>query len=233
MKKQFLRGAMAAGLSILSSTVWAQTQMVIGTGVDPSLSQFYVAKAGGFFEKHGLEVELSLGSSGSAMVPLVIGSQIQAALVVEQAGIQTHNLDPDVVIVGQAMRALHWAGLVAKDVPDLDSLKGKSVGVALGTGSEIFWRAMVNTLGLNADDYNVVNVEPPEMVAALERGDIDSFVGWEPWVTRAVGGVEGAKLLRDNDGILDFVGLLLHSEVVAGAFDTGLVMLHYQVLNPA
>ncbi len=39
------------------------------------------------------------------------------------------------------------------------------------------------------------------MVAALERGDIDAFVVWEPWPTRAVMSVPGAKILVGSEGI--------------------------------
>src|SRR5690606_32930237 len=42
----------------------------------------------------------------------------------------------------------------------------------------------------------------PEMVAALERGNIDAFVSWEPWLTRAVQSVSGATILQNNEGIL-------------------------------
>jgi len=46
-----------------------------------------------------------------------------------------------------------------------------------------------------------VNVEAPEMVAAMERGNIDAFVVWEPWPTRATRAISGSKILLSNDQI--------------------------------
>jgi NitT/TauT family transport system substrate-binding protein len=62
---------------------------------------------------------------------------------------------------------------------------------------------MIDKLKLNAADYTVVNVEAPEMVAALERGNIDAYAVWEPWVTRGLGAVKNTKVLRDQEGILE------------------------------
>ncbi len=47
-----------------------------------------------------------------------------------------------------------------------------------GSGSEVFWLAAVNKLKLDPKDYKIVQVEAPEMVAALERGDIDAYSAW-------------------------------------------------------
>ena len=196
----------AALLSLLlgatPSLAQSPTKMVIGTGVDPSLGQFYVAKAAGLFAKNGLDVTLNLGSSGSAMIAYLIGDQLQAALGAEQAGIQDHNLDPNVVAVAEAMQARHFYGLVARNIDSLDGLKGKRIGVDAGSSSQTFWLGLVKTLNLDPKDYKIIQVEPPEMIAALARGDIDAFAGWEPWVTRTLASVPGAKNLRDNDGII-------------------------------
>jgi ABC-type nitrate/sulfonate/bicarbonate transport system substrate-binding protein len=74
-------------LAATISSAWAQpkTKMIIGTGVDPSLAQFYVAKEAGIFERNGLDVQLNQGPSGSSMIAFLIGDQIQAALGAELA----------------------------------------------------------------------------------------------------------------------------------------------------
>lgn len=195
---------LVAFLLFSATTAMAQSgmKMTIGTGVDPSLAQFYVAQAGGIFKKHGLDVDLKLGSSGSAMVPLLINSQLQAALGAEQAGIQTHNLDANVVVVGEQMLAPRYIAMVGRDLADLDAMKGKKVGVALGTASEVFWRALLEKRNMDPKDYKVVNLEPPEMLAGLERRDVDAISTWEPWTSRILAGVSGAKVLTLNEGII-------------------------------
>jgi ABC-type nitrate/sulfonate/bicarbonate transport system substrate-binding protein len=77
------------------------------------------------------------------------------------------------------------------------------MGVARGSGSEVFWLAVVDKLKLDPKDYKIVQVEAPEMVAALQRDDIDAFASWEPWLTRGTAAVSGAKVVLDNDGIIN------------------------------
>jgi NitT/TauT family transport system substrate-binding protein len=167
--------------------------MTIATGVDPSFSAYYVAKSAGIFEKNGLDVQVNTGP---------IQNQVQSAFGAEAAGIQNHNIDANVIVAAEGALMLQWYGLVARDYDSLDQLKGKKIGVARGSGSEVFWLAMIEKLKLKASDYKIVQVEAPEMVAALERHDIDAFSAWEPWLTRAVGSVQNTKLILSNDGIM-------------------------------
>ncbi|MBN8916621.1 MAG: ABC transporter substrate-binding protein [Rhizobiales bacterium] len=205
MLKTTVRAAITAAVLALSSVVapvFAQTKITIGTGVDPSFSAYYVAKLAGIFEKNGLDVQLNTGPSGSAMVAFVIQNQIQSAFGAEQAGIQNFNIDPNVVVAAEGAQMGQWYGMVARGYTSLDQLKGKRIGVARGSGSEVFWLAMVDNLKLNPKDYTIVQVEAPEMIAAMERGNIDAFTSWEPWLTRAVKAIPDAKVVVNSDGIL-------------------------------
>jgi ABC-type nitrate/sulfonate/bicarbonate transport system substrate-binding protein len=192
-------------LSVLlwSGAAWAQTKMTIATGVDPVFSAYYVAQQEGLFKKHGLDVRINTGPSGSAMVSFLINGQIESAFGSEIAGVANHNLDPNVVVVAQATRLVRWIAIVGRNVDNLEQLKGKKIGVARGSGGEVFWLALVDKLKLNTADYTVVNVEAPEMIAALERGNIDAYAVWEPWVTRGLAAVKNTKVLRDQEGILE------------------------------
>jgi len=203
MLKRAVPCLLALGLSLWAAAAGAQTKMTIATGVDPVFSAYYVAQQEGLFKKHGLDVRINTGPSGSAMVAFLVNGQIESAFGSEIAGVSNHNLDPNVVVVAQATRLVRWIGLVGRNVDNLDQLKGKKVGVARGSGGEVFWLAMLDKLKLNAADYTVVNVEAPEMVAALERGNIDAYAVWEPWITRGLAAVKNTKVLKDQEGILE------------------------------
>jgi NitT/TauT family transport system substrate-binding protein len=120
--------------------------------------------------------------------------------------------------------------VVGRNIDTLDQLKGKKVGVARGSGGEVFWLAMIDKLKLNPADYTIVNVEAPEMVAALERGNIDAYAVWEPWVTRGLAAVRNTKILKDQEGILEqgvYIymnkGWILKNQAAAEAFLRALV----------
>ena len=198
-----LRCLMVLAVALWTGTAAAQTKMTIATGVDPVFSAYYVAQQEGLFKKHGLDVRINTGPSGSAMVAFLVNGQIESAFGSEIAGVANHNLDPNVVVVAQATRLVRWIAVVGRNIDSLDQLKGKKVGVARGSGGEVFWLAMIDKLKLNPADYTIVNVEAPEMVAALERGNIDAYAVWEPWVTRGLAAVKNTKVLKDQEGILE------------------------------
>ena len=195
----------ALALPLLAAPAVSRAQapitMTIATGVDPSFAQFYVAREGGIFERNGLNVTVNTGPSGSAMIAFLVGNQINAAYGAEQAGVSAHIVDPNVVVVAEGVALLRWLGILGRNVATMDDLKGKRIGVARGTGSETFWLSVVSNMNLNAADYTIVNVEAPEMVAALERGNIDAFCVWEPWLTRGMRAIPNTRILVTNENI--------------------------------
>jgi NitT/TauT family transport system substrate-binding protein len=193
--------AAAAGAYVLPASAQAPTRLTIATGVDPSFAAFYVAKEGGFFERNGLDVTVNTGPSGSAMIAFLIGNQIASAYGAEQAGVSANVRDPNVVAVAEGVALLRWISVLGRNITTMEELKGKRVGVARGTGSETFWLSVVAKLNLNPADYTIVNVEAPEMVAALERGNIDAFAVWEPWPTRAQRAIPNTHILVNNESI--------------------------------
>lgn len=189
-------------LALAAGPCWAQAKMTIATGVDPAFSQFYVAKAAGLFTKNGLDVTVNTGASGSAMVPFLVNDQINAAYGSDLAGVINHGVSPDIVAVADGTLLVKWESVVGRNIADLSGLKGKKIGIPKGTGAEIFWQSVERKFNLNPSDYTVVDIEAPEMVAALERGDIDAFAVWEPWPTRATMSIAGAKILVDATGLV-------------------------------
>jgi ABC-type nitrate/sulfonate/bicarbonate transport system substrate-binding protein len=201
LRRHLLATAAAAALPLPAFAQGAPIRMTIATGVDPSFAQFYVAKESGIFERNGLDVTVNTGPSGSAMIAFLVGNQINAADGAEQAGVSANLVDPNVVVVAEGVALLRWLGIVARNITSMDGLKGKRIGVARGTGSETFWLSVVARLNLNAADYTIVNVEAPEMVAALERGTIDAYAVWEPWMTRGTRAVSNSQILVTNENI--------------------------------
>lgn len=206
--QRFVRKLISAILLIVPLAVlmiapaWAQAKMVIATGVDPAFSQFYVAKEAGIFVKNGLDVSINTGTSGSAMVPFLINDQINAAYGSDLAGVINHNIDPKIVAVADGTLLVKWESVVGRNVADFNELKGKKIGIVKGTGAEIFWIGVMKKFNLTPSDYTVVDIEAPEMVAALERGDINAFAVWQPWPTRALLSIKGTKVLADAEGIV-------------------------------
>lgn len=202
-RRALLAAAPLFATPMLNAPALAQAPiaMTIATGVDPSFAPFYVAREAGIFTRNGLNVTVNTGPSGSAMVAFLVGNQINAAYGAEQAGVSAHLVDPNVVAVAEGTALLRWISVLGRNIENMEGLKGKRVGVARGTGSETFWLSVVAKLNLNPADYTIINVEAPEMVAALERGNIDAFAVWEPWPTRAMRAIPNTRILLSNDQV--------------------------------
>jgi NitT/TauT family transport system substrate-binding protein len=178
-------------------------KILIATGVDPGFAQFYVALQAGLFKKAGLDVELKTGPAGGAMVPLVIGNQANAAMSAIFAGLVNHLVDGNLVAVAQTNTYDHWYGIVTRsDITTIQALKGRKLAITRGTASEALWLAALKKSQLEPPLAELVYIDPPEMLAAMERGDIDGFSNWEPWVTRTLLAVPKTRLLMDNFGVL-------------------------------
>lgn len=199
---RILAGGALALQMVTAANAAELKKMVVGVGADPSLAHTYVAKLGGFFEKNGLDVQLVHGSSAAETVPMLIGNQINATIAAEASGISNHQIDGRIVALGEVLRFKAFYGLAAKDATTLEGLKGKRIAVDNASNSGILWNEIVAHHHLNAADYTVVQVQPPEMLAALQRGDVDSFVSWEPWLTRAAD-LENVRILETNENIMD------------------------------
>lgn len=218
MQQKIVRKAKATVLGLvlagtLGSAALAKDMptMTIATGVDPGFSHFYVATQTDILKNQGLDVNLKTGPSGGATIPLLIGDQSNASMAASFAGINNHLADPDIVAVAQVVAYDKWYGVVATSgIKTVQDLKGKRIGITKGTASETMWQALLKHFNLNYNEYskNIVYVEAPEMLAAIERGNIDAFVNWEPWMSRTVLGVPGTHILVTNEGILHDVGFI-------------------------
>src|SRR5437870_2577566 len=154
-----MRLLLAAVAALVATTAGAEaqlTKMTIATGVDPAFSQFYVAKEAGIFEKNGLDVTINTGPSGSAMVPFLVNNQVQAAYGSDLAGVINHQVDPNIVAVADGTYLVKWLSVIGRNVDDLQALKGKKIGIAMGTGSEIFWRRVVEKRDWKVADFQMV-----------------------------------------------------------------------------
>jgi taurine transport system substrate-binding protein len=59
-------------------------------------------------------------------------------------------------------------------------MKGKTIAVPFGSTTHFHMMFALEQLGLDAKQVNVIDMSPPDMVAAWERGDIDGGFVWDP-----------------------------------------------------
>ena len=214
----------SAALMILLMLPWtaqAADRVVMGTGIDPSYGQAYIAAETGIFKKHGLDVEVKLFSSGSASTAALIPGDIQVSMTSVPAGALHHAIAPKVVLVGLTDILTGYNGCAAQaNIKQLSDLRGRKVGIAKGTTSELSASQALQRVGMAMTDITPVYVEPPEMLAALLRKDIDAFFVWEPWITRAkFAGGDTVNLLAGVEFFLVHNHIVMDKEWASKNFD--------------
>ncbi len=69
-------------------------------------------------------------------------------------------------------------------VSSLKELKGKRVGAMMASGTFAMFLAYAKLAGI--EGYKVVDMPPPQLVAALKRRDVDAVVAWEPMTSKLI-----------------------------------------------
>ncbi|MGB3295180.1 MAG: aliphatic sulfonate ABC transporter substrate-binding protein [Phormidesmis sp.] len=140
-----------------------------------------VAAKEGYFEKVGLDVELSPYSSGGAMVPALAAGEVDITWFFPFPSLTAYatGVDLEVVLLDHAPMTAERL-IAGEAVPDVAGLKGKTLGVTIGTSGHHSLLAALDQAELSQDEVTLVNLKPAEMAAAFSAGKIDAAWTWEP-----------------------------------------------------
>jgi taurine transport system substrate-binding protein len=97
-------------------------------------------------------------------------------------------------------------------------LKGKKVATPFVSTSHYQLLAGLKEAGVPARDVNIVNLRPPEIAAAWERGDIDAAFIWDPALAKAK--ASGGQVIATSGnlgqkGYATFDGLVVNAQWAA------------------
>ncbi len=115
---------------------------------------------------------IEIGSIGPADVPIAVSQNLRGIVGLYGVGVSAKN-----PIVRNGVTLNTW-----------EDLYGKRVAIAPGSAVWFQFAATVTEAGINYGRLNIVNIQGGGMpfVQAMQRGDIDLFLGWEPFESMAV-----------------------------------------------
>ena len=155
----------------------------------------------GFFEEEGLTVSTEFAQGGAASIPSVVSGDIDFAFGAYPSFFSAVQEGLPLLISTEANRAAPlFGGLYA--LPDSGiatpaDLEGKTIAVnTLNNLVQLAVEAQLVDAGLTLDDVTLVEIPFPDMVAALERGDVDVIAVVEPFGTIAKNSLD-AMLVTD------------------------------------
>ena len=170
-------GGIAAGLAVvavaLTAPAAAKTSVSIGGGPYLDVPQISQAMDKNLWKKHGLTAKVVPFRTGRAAFEALIGGQLDFALMAEFPAVigAMRKLDFGILAEMSQYRATR---IIASDKVDLKTaagLAGHRIGTTIGTNVHFMLSRLLKEAGVTAE---IVNVRPPDIVAALVRGDIDA-----------------------------------------------------------
>ncbi len=150
------------------------------------------------FAPEGLDVEVVSLTSGTDMNRGLEADDLDFAIfgIVNGFIESEQGLGSKIV----AMGARQGAGLVvprASDIPGVPGLAGRRIALQGPAFQLLVLYALLDEAGLDpASDVEIVPVEYNDQPAALERGDVDAFMGSEPNASRSVVSGFGRRLVN-------------------------------------
>lgn len=161
-----------------------------------------VAKANGYFDEQGLNVEILGFTSGRAALEAVIGGGANIATTAEAPTTAAAMSNIPIAFLARTQYSdLKTLTAVDSDINTASDLEGKRIGYTAGTGGEVYSLRLLESAGLTRDDVTMINLRPQEMAPAMSSGSIDAFNSWEPHVANAERALGERVSLIDTRGV--------------------------------
>ncbi len=165
-----------------------------------------IAQERGLFEKYGVEVEPVFYESYYDGLPDLAAGQIDGSMINigDALNVSRHT---DLKIVAVYDDGGPNTMVASPFITRVSDLRGKRLGVPLGSPYELFVTQMLETGGLSLSDVSLFNYDPSAVPGAMGTY-IDAGFTWEPYTSQAL--QNGNRILFTSGG-----GEMLFPDVIA------------------
>lgn len=182
----FLVGALTA--LALAAPVSAAEKLRVGFLRVMDDAQAILAYEGGFYEKHGLDVELIEFASGTDLIKAIVGGQLDTGVLGFTNAAAWSSRGADLKVVGGAQHGFH--SIVVRDdtgIKSVADLKGHTLASQReGSTADVVLKGVVlKEAGLAPDDLTIMGVSPQVAVQSLVGKRVDAAFLFEPQSTIA------------------------------------------------
>jgi sulfonate transport system substrate-binding protein len=141
------------------------------------------------FKKDGIDIEVKQFSRGAEMVEGFSSKNVDIGLLGDQPVVQGKSNNIDLKIMSTFFTSDTGYGFVAtkeSGMKTLADMKGKKVGVMIGSTLHQLFLIYLNSAGLTESDVQIVNLTSADTLTSLKANQIDCAVIMEPDMTKAV-----------------------------------------------
>jgi ABC-type nitrate/sulfonate/bicarbonate transport system substrate-binding protein len=153
----------------------------------PGAGPVYIAYIKGYFKDEGLDVTLQPHTSGKAALNAVLGGKADLAVVAETPIMFAVVRGEKIYAIATLFTSEKNMAIIARKDREISlpaDLKGKRIGVSIGTNGEFFMDAFLVLHGIPVKEVKAVNLKPEEMFDSLVKGKVDAVSTWHPHLMR-------------------------------------------------
>lgn len=220
---------------------------VIRLGIQPGVAVSEVCQYTGILEDYledkGIALEYVEFTYGPPMIESLAAGQIDIVFVGNLPVFTGVSNGTDLKVIYLTLLSENGInGVIAgpdSGIETVKDLKGKNVGVPIGSAAHLGLELLLNEEGLTLDDINVVNITAADMTTSLANGEIDAAALWETTLTKALLKTGGTLIATSRDVMEDQTfavsteSFLSEHAELAEYFLAGLIQVEdYMVENP-
>ena len=177
---------------------------------------FFVAHEKGLFEEAGLNVTFDMSSPHGKATLKALDGKANFAVSSETPFINAVLNGAEISTIATTITAHNHLAVVVNKVKGITTgrdLKGKTIGVTLGSNGEYFLDLVLLSAGMTNNDINRKDIKPTEMVNSLKNREVDAIATWNPNKNRAI------KMLGDQGASITAEGIYSPFFIVAAKKD--------------
>ncbi len=172
----------AAGVALLGMYARCEAHDLVMSVTPSALSlPIDVALAEGFFAAEGIGVRVVDCTTGPRCLQQLLDREVQMTASTELPVVMSsfsHSSHAIVASIASSARNIRIVGRKSSGVAEPSQLAGKRIGVIVGTSSHYFLDAYLLFYGLDPKKIQLVGLQPENILAAIQRREIDAFAGY-------------------------------------------------------
>lgn len=156
------------------------------------------------FAKLGAKVAWTTHTSGPPINEGIASKRIDLATLGEGAVLSGANNKVDIKLISLLTDGLKGVNYLivpkGSDIKEVSDLKGKQIGVMLGTSHHVFLLKILESVGLQQSDVKAVNLSIPDAQPAFETGQLDAWITSDPFAEIEVN-TKGATVISSGESL--------------------------------
>ncbi|HEX5350907.1 MAG TPA: ABC transporter substrate-binding protein [Trichococcus sp.] len=178
-----------------------------------------IAKAEGYFEDEmGVPIEIVQFESGKAINQAMVSGAVDFGLTGSGSAVLgiASGIPIEMIWIHETLGSVEaLAAKSALNATSLEDLKGKNIGVPFASTAHYSLLRAITASGFEESDFSLIDLQPSDIFAAWQRGDIDAAYVWEPTLSLLL---EDGNIVLHSGDVAEMGFMTANVEIVRSEF---------------